>query len=107
MKIEKINTRYLVQSIADHVPAARITYHSDVAFYLYGYKLTISGNLVTSERVTFRYHTVKDLLLNLWEEGLLPCSGETLKHIQNRYANLEGREATDQFKKRSNEPIKV
>lgn len=82
-----VNLKHLATALQDHTNS-RISLINEDKFYLNGCKVTITGNLLTSDRISFRFNSIKGLLINLWQEGCLNCGGETLTHVHNRYMHL-------------------
>jgi hypothetical protein len=80
-----INLKYLTSAIAEHIAPNQVQCLSDTTIKLSGIRINISGDLVSSDRVTFRFTCVKSLLHELHYCGLLNCPTDALTHIQNRY----------------------
>jgi hypothetical protein len=86
-----LKLKILVSALADHIPPDQVSCLNENTIILCGIRITFTGNLASSDRVTFRFTNIKSLLIELFNCGLLNCSGEALVHIQNRYRHIEGK----------------
>jgi hypothetical protein len=79
-----MDLKNLILAIAEY--SGNTTCLDENCFFLNGYKIEINGSLAKSERATFRFYTIRSLLLELSNAGLI--SSEAIGHIQNRYRHL-------------------
>ncbi len=101
-----MNLKNLTKAISECIPG-QVTYLNDSTIILNGTKVSFFGNLAQYNNTLFRVDSVKRLLLEVFNAGLLNCSGETLTTIQNKYVQLEGAGFIKNRKRERNSGIEV
>jgi hypothetical protein len=84
----KLNLKILSAAIAEHTKPDQISYQDESTIALRGVKIRFNGNMAQTERFSFRFDNPKGLLVELYKNGLLNCSANTIFHILNRYRHL-------------------
>lgn len=83
-----INLFTLVKAIKEHT-SVNIEYEDENSFLIEDQAYTLTGNIIKSKVLTFRFRDLKSLLIDLQFDGILPGNRETIIHILNRYNKLK------------------